>query len=72
MDTLAIVFNNGQVFYSPKARIRTRCAMDMMKFPYDEQTCSIKFGSYTYDGYKINLTMYHVSNNIRQLCVECL
>ncbi|XP_060585218.1 acetylcholine receptor subunit alpha-like 1 isoform X3 [Ruditapes philippinarum] len=59
MDTLAIVFNNGQVFYSPKARIRTRCTMDMMKFPYDEQTCSIKFGSYTYDGYKINLTMYH-------------
>ncbi|XP_045197749.2 neuronal acetylcholine receptor subunit beta-3-like isoform X3 [Mercenaria mercenaria] len=59
MNTLAIVFSNGHVFYSPKARIRTRCQMDMTSFPYDQQFCSIKFGSYTYDGNKINLTMYH-------------
>ena len=24
-------------------------------FPFDEQTCVIKFGSWTYDGFQVNL-----------------
>lgn len=62
MNTLAIVFRNGEVFYSPRARVRSRCEMDMTKFPYDEQHCSIKFGSFTYDGNKLNLTTYPGNN----------
>jgi len=33
------------------------CAIDIRWFPFDDQFCSMKFGSWTYDGYKINLTM---------------
>lgn len=65
MNTLAFVFSNGHVYYSPKARVRTRCAMDMTKFPYDEQNCAIKFGSFTYDGNKLNLTMYQVKSSFQ-------
>ncbi len=30
----------------------------MKNFPFDEQTCHFKFGSWTYDGNKLDLTFY--------------
>lgn len=64
MNTLAMVFSNGHVYYAPKAKIRTRCALDMTKFPYDQQICSIKFGSFTYDGFQMNLTKFPDNNSL--------
>jgi len=32
------------------------CSIDIRWFPFDDQLCSLKFGSWTYDGNKINLT----------------
>ena len=32
------------------------CAIDIRWFPFDDQLCSMKFGSWTYDGNMINLT----------------
>lgn len=63
MNTLAVVFSHGLVFYSPQARVRSRCVMDMTKFPYDQQRCSIKLGSFTYDGFRLNLSMFQTENN---------
>ena len=31
------------------------CEMDVEYFPFDEQTCVMKFGSWTYDGSKVDL-----------------
>lgn len=58
MNNLAMVFSNGHVYYAPKARIRTRCEVDMTRFPYDEQTCLIQFGSFSYDGDRLKLEMF--------------
>ena len=33
------------------------CAIDIKWFPFDDQFCTMKFGSWTYDGSKINLTL---------------
>lgn len=33
------------------------CELDIMTFPFDKQSCSLKFGSWTYDGTKLNLTI---------------
>ena len=30
--------------------------MNLMYFPYDQQKCSLKFGSWTYDGLSLNIT----------------
>lgn len=60
MNNLAMVFHNGHVYYAPKARIRTRCSIDMTKFPYDEQKCMIQFGSFTYDGDRLKLELFPV------------
>ena len=62
MNNLAMVFSNGHVYYAPKARIRTRCEVDMTRFPYDEQACMIQFGSFSYDGDRLKLEMFPVSN----------
>ena len=32
------------------------CVIDIKWFPFDDQYCTMKFGSWTYDGTKINLT----------------
>lgn len=64
MNNLAMVFHNGHVYYAPKARIRTRCSIDMTKFPYDEQKCMIQFGSFTYDGDRLKLELFPYNKTI--------
>ncbi|KAL4233336.1 Neurotransmitter-gated ion-channel transmembrane region [Mactra antiquata] len=64
MNTLALVFSTGQVYYAPRARIRTMCQIDMTRFPFDQQQCSIKFGSFTYDGHRMELSMFQENSTI--------
>ncbi|KAH9282909.1 Acetylcholine receptor subunit beta-like 2 [Echinococcus granulosus] len=53
--TRAEVFFNGTVRWMPPALYLSACRIDMEYFPYDEQTCSMRFGSWTYDGSKVDL-----------------
>ena len=32
--------------------------MDVEYFPFDEQTCVMKFGSWTYDGFQVEKNLY--------------
>ena len=49
-DYLAIVFHDGQVNYSPHIPLSTSCSVDLKDFPFDQHTCELKFGSWTYNG----------------------
>ncbi|XP_022292441.2 neuronal acetylcholine receptor subunit alpha-6-like isoform X1 [Crassostrea virginica] len=62
-EPLVIVFHTGTVFYSPKMRLRTPCSLDLTKFPFDEQICTLVFGSWTYDKSNINLTDFAYGKN---------
>lgn len=62
-EPLVIVFHTGTVFYSPKMRLRTPCSLDLTKFPFDEQICTLVFGSWTYDESNINLTDFAYGKN---------
>nr|CDS25485.1 nicotinic acetylcholine receptor subunit alpha 8 [Hymenolepis microstoma] len=53
--TRAEVFFNGTVRWMPPALYLSACRIDMEYFPYDEQTCAMRFGSWTYDGSKVEL-----------------
>ncbi|KAL5110258.1 Acetylcholine receptor subunit alpha-like 2 [Taenia crassiceps] len=53
--TRAEVFFNGTVRWMPPALYLSACRIDMEYFPYDEQICSMRFGSWTYDGSKVDL-----------------
>uniref|UniRef100_A0A1A9WYM6 Neurotransmitter-gated ion-channel ligand-binding domain-containing protein n=1 Tax=Glossina brevipalpis TaxID=37001 RepID=A0A1A9WYM6_9MUSC len=50
--TKATVHNNGLVIWQPPAVYKSSCSIDVEYFPYDVQTCILKLGSWTYDGFK--------------------
>ncbi|XP_042305155.1 neuronal acetylcholine receptor subunit beta-3 isoform X1 [Sceloporus undulatus] len=55
--TKAIVKYNGIVVWTPPASYKSSCTMDVTFFPFDRQNCSMKFGSWTYDGNMVDLIL---------------
>ncbi|XP_065214924.1 acetylcholine receptor subunit alpha-like isoform X1 [Planococcus citri] len=55
MATKATIYHHGLVQWKPPAILKSSCEIDVEFFPFDEQTCFLKFGSWTYDGYKVDL-----------------
>ncbi|KAJ8390991.1 hypothetical protein AAFF_G00097690 [Aldrovandia affinis] len=55
--TKAIVKFNGTITWKPPASYKSACNMDVTFFPFDRQNCSMKFGSWTYDGNMVGLVL---------------
>lgn len=55
IQTKATVYYNGLVVWQPPAVYKSSCAIDVEFFPYDVQTCVLKLGSWTYDGFKVTI-----------------
>ncbi|XP_033199279.1 nicotinic acetylcholine receptor alpha1 [Bombus vancouverensis nearcticus] len=53
--TKAILHHTGLVVWKPPAIYKSFCEINVEYFPFDEQTCFMKFGSWTYDGYTVDL-----------------
>lgn len=51
----AIVYNNGDIIWSRPGIITSTCRFDLTDFPYDQQVCSLKYGSWSYDGNRLSL-----------------
>jgi len=55
LATKATLWWNGLVEWKPPAIYKSSCEIDVEYFPFDEQTCVMKFGSWTYDGFQVDL-----------------
>ncbi|XP_041564446.1 uncharacterized protein LOC108150545 isoform X4 [Drosophila elegans] len=55
LATKATIYSEGLVEWKPPAIYKSSCEIDVEYFPFDEQTCVLKFGSWTYDGFKVDL-----------------
>ncbi|NXM26968.1 ACHA2 protein, partial [Oxyruncus cristatus] len=53
--TKAHLFWDGRVQWVPPAIYKSSCSIDVTFFPFDQQNCKMKFGSWTYDKAKIDL-----------------
>jgi len=49
MKTKAMLSWDGTVKWRPPASLKSSCRMDVRYFPFDEQKCVMRFGSWTYN-----------------------
>ena len=55
--TDVVVSEDGSCLWVPGGIFQSSCRIDPTWFPYDSQICHLKFGSWTYDGGKVDLTI---------------
>lgn len=60
----ALVYSSGDVRWFPSMKFRTYCALDLTHFPFDEQKCSIRLGSWTYHENEVNTSLIYESANV--------
>ena len=56
MNTFSIVQHTGDVLWMFPAVVKTYCTLDVRHFPFDRQKCNIIFISWTFNGFKMNIT----------------
>ncbi|XP_074522219.1 neuronal acetylcholine receptor subunit beta-4 [Halichoeres trimaculatus] len=55
--TNAIVLFNGTINWLPPAIYKSACKIEVKHFPFDQQNCTLKFRSWTYDHTEIDLIL---------------
>lgn len=63
--TKAHLFHDGHIKWMPPAIYKSSCSIDVTFFPFDQQSCKMKFGSWTYDRAKIDLIS--MASNVDQM-----
>ncbi|XP_041351007.1 neuronal acetylcholine receptor subunit alpha-6-like [Gigantopelta aegis] len=61
-DVLAKVSSDGRITWVPPVRVRSRCTMDLSRYPRDEHNCTVIFGSWAYISSEINFTAADVAS----------
>jgi len=56
-QTNVVVSNDGSCLYVPPGIFKSTCKIDITWFPFDDQLCDLKFGSWTYSGWKLDLAL---------------
>ncbi|KAM8934797.1 acetylcholine receptor subunit alpha-1-A [Pelodytes ibericus] len=49
-ETKALLDYTGKIVWTPPAIFKSYCEMIVTHFPFDQQNCSMKLGTWTYDG----------------------
>jgi len=62
--TNVVVTSSGACTYIPPGIFMSTCKIDITWFPFDDQNCEMKFGSWTYNGFKLDLQTKSDSGDI--------
>ncbi|XP_004700116.2 neuronal acetylcholine receptor subunit beta-4 [Echinops telfairi] len=55
--TNAVVRSNGSIMWLPPAIYTSACRIQVRHFPFDQQNCTLKFRSWTYDHTEIDMVL---------------
>ena len=55
--TNVVVTHEGLCTYIPPGIFMSSCPIDITWFPFDDQNCDMKFGSWTYNGFKLDFQL---------------
>jgi len=55
--TNVVVTSTGSCTYIPPGIFKSTCLIDITWFPFDDQDCEMKFGSWTYNGFKLDFQL---------------
>ena len=55
-----VVTDTGSCTYIPPGIFKSTCQIDITWFPFDDQNCDMKFGSWTYDGFKVKILFSNI------------
>ncbi|EDO38722.1 predicted protein, partial [Nematostella vectensis] len=58
-DTHVTLSFTGQSMWLAPKILKSSCKFDVTHFPFDEQKCDLKFGSWTYDGFHLDIASEH-------------
>ncbi|XP_071531407.1 neuronal acetylcholine receptor subunit alpha-7-like isoform X2 [Panulirus ornatus] len=56
-QTKVVVSSSGGCLYIPPGIFKSTCKIDITWFPFDDQRCKMKFGSWTYSGWQLDLQL---------------
>lgn len=56
LDYRAIIHSDGTVRYTFPTKLETFCQLDVSRFPFDSQICTLTFGSWVHNGFEIDVT----------------
>ena len=54
---------DGSMLYVPPGIFKSTCKIDITWFPFDDQHCELKFGSWTYNGFKVSRLWLNFNNS---------
>lgn len=57
------MYNDGTIWYSATANVVISCSFDLNMFPFDTQTCSPLFSSWSFADYELNISSVEVEVN---------
>ena len=63
LNTRAILYYTGEIKWLAPIIFKSQCAIDVTYFPFDTQRCQLKFGSWTYDTSRLNLSIQYTFNS---------
>lgn len=61
--TNVLVNASGNCQYIPPGILKSTCYIDVRWFPFDVQKCDLKFGSWTHNGWLLDLQMLDVDTS---------
>ena len=63
-QTKVTIHDDGLIVWKPPAIFKSLCPIDVEFFPFDEQRCTIKIGSWTYHEYAVKIIHKNLDENV--------